>query len=362
VTDFSELHDDLRSVARDLLASGSMAWADLAQLGWLGLEVPGELGGAGATFAETAVVLEELGRAASATAYLGTAVLGVGALGAVASDPGRDRLLAAVAGGERRIAVALCRHGDQAVVDAPFRLLRTASEMRVTGEAAFVVDAGDADDLLLLATDADESLVLVHAPASDLAITDEPVVDATRRFASVASDGVVVPPSSVWLLDGSAVAGAQQVLDRGAVAVAIDSLGIAAAMLDATVAYVSDRHQFGRPVGSFQAVKHQCADMLVGLTVGRELVAQAVGAVADPGADPTAAVARAASYASELGVAVAGTAMQLHGGFGYTWESGIHVFLKRATLNRSLFGSPAAQRRRLAEGITAALSGAQGAE
>ncbi len=114
----------------------------------------------------------------------------------------------------------------------------------------------------------------------------------------------------------------------------------------ATVEYAGVRQQFGRPIGSFQAVKHACADMLVQIAVARRLVSAAVDAIAQ-GVDASRPASMAKSYAGESAVAIAGKAMQLHGGIGYTWESGIHVYLKRATLNRSLFGSPAAHRRRL---------------
>ncbi len=163
-----------------------------------------------------------------------------------------------------------------------------------------------------------------------------------------------VPAASVRRFAGDPAAALRRLLDRAAVAVACDSLGLTEAMLDATVAYAKVREQFGRPIGSFQAVKHACADMLVQVSVTRELVAAAVHQLAagdpedpeDPGA--TVAASMAKSYACSTAVAVAGQAMQLHGGMGYTWESGIHRYLKRATLNRSLFGSPAAHRRRLA--------------
>jgi alkylation response protein AidB-like acyl-CoA dehydrogenase len=136
-------------------------------------------------------------------------------------------------------------------------------------------------------------------------------------------------------------------LDRAALAIACDSLGIAEAMLAATVSHVSSREQFGRPIGSFQAVKHQCADLLVQLKVARRLV---VRALEDQSGT---AVSMAKSYTGALGVHAAGTAMQLHGGMGYTWESGIHAYLKRAVLNRSLYGAPVAHRRRIAARYTA---------
>ena len=120
-------------------------------------------------------------------------------------------------------------------------------------------------------------------------------------------------------------------------------------MLSATVSYAKVRHQFDRPIGSFQAVKHACADMLVRISVSRQLVGAAVDAIAEGRPDAGVAAAMAKSYATAAAVDVVGKAMQLHGGIGYTWESGIHTYLKRAALNRSLFGSPAAHRRELAK-------------
>ncbi len=149
--------------------------------------------------------------------------------------------------------------------------------------------------------------------------------------------------------DGDPHEQVRRLLDRAAVAVACDSLGLSEAMLAATVAYAKVRSQFGRPIGSFQAVKHACADMQVAIAVSRQLVSAAVEAVAEDRPDAGVAAAMAKSYACSAAVDVVGKAMQLHGGIGYTWESGIHVYLKRAALNRSLFGSPAAHRRQLAQ-------------
>ena len=137
--------------------------------------------------------------------------------------------------------------------------------------------------------------------------------------------------------------------NRAAVAIACDSLGLSEAMLDATVGYAKVREQFGRPIGSFQAVKHACADMLVAVSVSRQLVGAAVQAIVDDQPDADVAASMAKSYVTVSAVDIAGKAMQLHGGIGYTWESGIHVYLKRAALNRSLFGSPASCRQELAQ-------------
>jgi len=349
-----EIHDELRAVARDLLGKvppGSEAdRRRLAGAGWLGLEVPGALDGQDATFAETAVVLTELGRAAASSPYLGT-TLAAGTLNLLEPGPGRDGLLRDVASGRAVAAVALADGEDEDT--PPFRLERPAGAFLLHGRAAFVPDAPGAARLLLLALDPDGTPVIadVTPDAPGLGVTAQPVLDVTRSLGLVTADGAEIPEAAVRRFGGDARACVRRLLDRGAVAVACDSLGLAEAMLDATVAYAGVREQFGRPIGSFQAVKHACADMLVQVSVARELVAAAAARLAgdapgDAGASVAASMAK--SYACAAAVNVAGKAMQLHGGMGYTWEGGIHVYLKRAALNRSLFGSPGAHRERLA--------------
>jgi alkylation response protein AidB-like acyl-CoA dehydrogenase len=158
-----------------------------------------------------------------------------------------------------------------------------------------------------------------------------------------------VETAEVLAFGGDPETAIRDLLDRAAVAVACDSLGLCEAMLSATVSYAKVRNQFGRPIGSFQAVKHACADMFVTIEVSRQLVGAAVDAIAAARPDAGVAAAMAKSHTCAAAVDIAGKAMQLHGGIGYTWESGIHVYLKRAALNRSLFGSPAAHRRELAK-------------
>ncbi|KDF02059.1 acyl-CoA dehydrogenase [Mycolicibacterium aromaticivorans JS19b1 = JCM 16368] len=310
-SEFDEFHGELRSLAAELLAKDrAVAWPVLADAGWVGLEVAEHLGGAGATFAEVAVICEELGRAASTTSFLGSAVLAVGVLNALEPSEFRDRLLAEIASGDTRVAVAF----------EPFD---------------FVPDAEGADTVLVV-TDA-------GVTEATVSITPQPVLDETRRLARVA---VERPGAALSFVDESA---GRRLRDRAAVAIACDSLGVAEAMLTATVDYAKVRQQFGRPIGSFQAVKHACADMYVAISVSRQLVSAAVHAIALDQRDAAVKASMAKSYACSTAVDVAGKAMQLHGGIGYTWESGIHVYLKRAALNRSLFGSPASCRHELAQ-------------
>jgi alkylation response protein AidB-like acyl-CoA dehydrogenase len=348
---FEEFHDELRSVASDLLAKDAVVdWPLLAEAGWTGLEAPEDIGGAGAGFGEVAVVLEEMGRAATRSAYLGGAVLSVGALISLQSSTIRDELLRGVATGAVRTAVALLRDGQDVDASAPFGVEPSSAGLLITGRSEFVPDADGVDRLLLLANAADVPvIVVVAAQAAGFSVTPQPVVDETRRLSVVVADGVMVDESSVWRFEGDPEMRVRRLLDRAAVAVACDSVGLAEAMLSATVSYAAVRHQFGRPIGSFQAVKHACADMLVRISVARQVVSAAVDAIADDRTDATTAASMAKSYATAAAVDVVGKAMQLHGGIGYTWESGVHVYLKRAALNRSLFGSPAAHRKRLAQ-------------
>ncbi len=328
------------------MLAGSADWSRMAEAGWLGLEVAEDLGGSGVTFAEVAVILQELGRAGASSPYVGTVALGVGTLQSLDAPDASERLRE-VAAGRLRLAAVLPA-GDS--TSLPFRLERDGRAARLHGAAGFVPDAAAAEQLLVAAVDPEgvPVIVLARPDQPGVQVSDQPVVDATRQFAAVTAEAAPVNPDDVWHFRGDPVTSMRSVLDRGALAVACDCLGVAEAMLDATVAYAGVRQQFGRFIGSFQAVKHACADMLVQITIGRELLAAAVRAEAAQDPDAWVAVSMAKSFLGGLAVDVAGGAMQLHGGYGYTWESGIHAYLKRAVLNRALFGSPAAHRARLA--------------
>lgn len=340
VGEFADLHDDLRSVARDLLRD-DVAWERAADAGWFGLEVPEHLGGAGATFAETAVIATEIGRATARLAFTGTA-LGVAAASSTAASPERDALLADTATGSARLAVATSRTLDTVTATPAF----TLDGGVLSGRADFVVDAPDADRLLVVA-DTKSGPALIALDARRAHVESVEVLDATRSVGAVDLDGVGVDGHDVWPFD--APDGAQRIHDRAALVVALDAAGVAAAAAERTVDYARNRHQFGRAIGSFQAVKHRCADMEVARRVGDRLLDAAVAAVVAGADSASVAVSRAKSYVTAAAVDVVGGAMQLHGGIGYTWESGVHASLKRVTLDRALYGSPAEHRRRVGE-------------
>ncbi|MFC9659557.1 acyl-CoA dehydrogenase family protein [Nocardia sp. NPDC127606] len=343
MNEFAEFHDELRTLAREVLKKAGpdpVSWATVTRAGWPGLAAPVEFDGAGATFAEVAVLLDEVGRAAAATALPTVLALSVPALVDVAADALRDRVVRETIAGVVLPVLVLDASSD---ADPAF-VLESAAKPRLSGSAEFVLDASAADLLLVpVRENAGTWLLVAVAPGTPgLSITPVPLVDATRSAATVIADRAAV--RAVWRFRGTPA----DLRARAAVAIACDSLGSADAMLAATVEYVRVREQFGRPVGSFQAVKHACADMLVQVTLARHLVDAAVRAIVDGAADAAVAAAVAKAYTTGAAVRVAGAAMQLHGGYGYTWDSGVHVHLKRATLNRALFGTPATHRKTLA--------------
>jgi alkylation response protein AidB-like acyl-CoA dehydrogenase len=357
-TEYAELHAELRSVARRVMSDPDAGWEMYARSGWLGLEVPPDLGGSGATLAETAIIVEEMARAASGGGFLGTAVLGIGALDMVEDRSDAVDLVAAMAEGRRRLSVAVAGPlGEIDLRSPPFRISRSAGGWLVTGRSSFVLDAARADQILLLAADdsAQAVIVVVESERREVIITPQPVLDTTRDLSVVESENMFVDRTMVWPLGVSLRAAVETLWNRTALAIAADSLGLMEAMLERTVGYAKQRKQFGRPIGSFQAVKHACADMLVRNELSRSLLEVALAELRQ---DPLCAVAasRAKSYICDAALQNVGKALQLHGGIGYTWDSGIHVYLKRAALNRSIFGSPIEHRRRLGASVASTAS------
>lgn len=330
MNELAEFHDELRAVARDLLAgagAGDDVWRRAVEVGWPGLEVAGHCDGAGATFAETAVVLEEIGRAAAPLPLFG------GTLALAATD-------------DEDVSLAIARGARMAVSHDPaaFTVTARGDGIRLDGRAEFVAGAAGAESLLLVASTPQPAVIHVPVNAVGITVTDQPLLDESRGFGTVCAESVVLAGADATPLRNDA----QHVFDRGALAIAIDSLGVAEAMTAATVGYVKVREQFGRVIGSFQAVKHACADMAVKNAVSRALIEAAIEAHVAGAPDASRAVSMAKSFTCGAAVEVVGSAMQLHGGVGYTWESGVHAYLKRAALNRSLFGSATEHRRRLA--------------
>lgn len=290
------------------------------QVGVAALAVPETHDGVGAGVRALQTVAEELGRHLVPSPFLGSAVLATTLL----ADTDEAELLAGLASGSRIAAVAFA--GD----DFAARPI-TAADGRLSGTARFVLDGDLADDLLVVAGD---EVYLVDSAAA--ARRHTPSMDPTRRFAEVVLDGA----PARHLRDGASAA-VDRALDTACAVLAAEQAGAAAQALATTIEYTGSRVQFGRPIGSFQALKHRMADMFV-LVESARSAALAAGEALDRGdEDAAVAVATAKVYCSEALSTVAAEMIQLHGGIGITWEHDAHLYFKRAHSSSQLFGDPA---------------------
>ncbi|GGP15753.1 acyl-CoA/acyl-ACP dehydrogenase [Nonomuraea glycinis] len=358
--------EELRSTVRTLLARtppsrpapdaeagyDETIWRLLAdQVGAFGLAVPEEHGGAGCTLAETQVVCEELGRAVATLPYLGSAVLATQALlacGATSTQPspadsvsGATGALPGLADGSRVGALAWAEGGtwDPAAIRAQ------VAGGRLTGVKEHVLDGARADLFIVPARTPDGGLGLYRVDPAAPGVRVESLVtlDRTRPQARVRFDAA---PARLLAADGRRVL--ERLLAVAATALSAEQLGGSDRCLEMTLAYVKVREQFGRPIGSFQAVKHRLADLYVLVESARSVSRDAARALADDAPDLGVRAATAQAYCAEAYAAVAAETIQLHGGIGFTWEHEAHLHFKRAHAAAALFGSPAWHRARLA--------------
>ncbi|MCE0761954.1 acyl-CoA/acyl-ACP dehydrogenase [Pseudonocardia kujensis] len=302
--------------------------------GWFGVGTPEDLGGEGGGLVELALAAEELGRrAAPAAAWLGSML----ALPALAGMP--------------EAAKALLADGITTVLTVPAGAVPGAAtgvvarEGRLVGSIPAVLAADRAQRLVVpVAGDHGTVLELVEVAQPGVVVHGRGLTDRSRTVADVELDGALgtaIPVHDVAdVLDSAAL--------RAAVLVAADSLGVMEQMLDATVDYVQQRKQFGVPIGSFQAVKHAAAEMLVKVEAGRSIVYLAAASVGSAHEDAPLHAAAAKAQVCAAASAAADSALTLHGAIGYTWEHDLQIFYKRAKLDAELFGSPAAWNDRLA--------------
>ena len=357
--------DELREVAQRFLATAASSErvrsvvdagglpdrrlvSGAAGMGWFGLEIPERLGGSGAGFTELVVLLEELGARAASLPLLSSAVLCAGAVRLGGSAEQQDRWLPALAEGSRFGTLLLPRTAGPEPDTISAR--RDGGGVRLHGHCRYVPDARASDILVVVAGREPGEPVVAVVERDHPGVAVEPVAmtDGTRCLDHVRLDHVLVDGADVLARGDRARQLGDALRNRASVAVAADAVGVARQVLDMTVTYARQRTQFGRAIGSFQAVKHQAADVLVDLETSRVLVGDATRAVElDPAGSPVAA-SMAKAHACEKGARAAGVAVQLHGGIGYTWEHDLHLYLKRAKLDEQLFGDARWHRRRVA--------------
>jgi len=373
---YQEAEEDLRSAVRDLLDDKSpwpavlartesdepndaALWHSLAaDLGCAGLLIPESYGGAGAGYREAAVVAEETGRAVAPVPYLGSAVVATAAL----LGAGGDELLAGLAEGRLTAALAVefarippaaapaARGAGGTGLGAGVRVGAAQAgdpdaQARLTGTVTGVADALLADVLLVPADGVPFGLYAVDAGAPGVDRAAVVSLDATRPLCDLAFDSAPARAVATGEAAAQAVASA---LAAGAAMLASEQLGVAQRCLDMTVAYLKERRQFARPIGSFQALKHRVADVWIQVTQARAAARYAAACLADGDPDTPVAIALAKAACGDAAVHAAQECVQMHGGIGFTWEHPAHLLLKRAKSGSMAFGTPDRHRAALA--------------
>jgi alkylation response protein AidB-like acyl-CoA dehydrogenase len=353
-------HGELREVVRGFLAKESpeaevrraMAspegfdrdlWRRLAEIELVGIAIPEQYGGQGFGFEELAVVLEEAGRSLLCAPYLSTAVLAAQTLLAAGDYDARADLLPPIARGEVIATLAIAE--DTGRWDETGIALRAdggGDEYTLTGVKSFVLDGHTADVLLVSGrTPAGVTLLGVDADAPGMTRTPLDALDLTRKLARIEFAGT---PARRIGEEGGAWPVLRHVMDLASIALGAEQVGGAQRCLEMSVEYAKVRHQFGRPIGSFQAIKHKCADMLLQVESSRAAVRHSAAAVAASPDDLRRLAPVVKSYCSEAFSAVAAETIQVHGGIGFTWEHAAHLYFRRAKSSELLFGSPAYHR------------------
>jgi alkylation response protein AidB-like acyl-CoA dehydrogenase len=355
---FTEQQEQLRAQAQKLLTSASpmpevrrvaktdsgydaALWKQLGELGMLGLLVPERYGGAGLTWVDAVVLLEASGRALLPSPLV-SQLLATSAIAALGSEEQKQRLLPKLARGELIAALALFeRGGELGPGGVQLQAAPNDAGYVLSGQKAFVADAASAG-LFLVAARSERGLLLGLLERQQTGVNAQafPVIDTTKRMGTLTLDGARLEPSNVLVAapDADGVRAYERLLDMGAVAIAAEAVGAAAAVLALTVDYAKTRRQFGSPIGKFQGVKHPLAELHVELETAKSLVYYAGWALsASPEQVPSAA-SMAKAQASETFARIGIDAIQLHGAIGYTDEYDAQLYLKRSKWARPQYG------------------------
>ncbi|MGA8401468.1 MAG: acyl-CoA dehydrogenase family protein [Stellaceae bacterium] len=331
-------------------------WSQIAEQGWLGINFAEEDGGAGLGLVDLVVLMEEMGRAVMPGPYFATALLGGAAIREAGSPAQRAVYLPQIADGRLRATLAAIE--PNARWDAS-GIMMNVQPMRggfsLSGAKLFVPDAHLADILVVAARTRDGStledgisLFLVSKDAAGLSIAPMPSIDETRKLCEMRFDNVAVPQTALLGELHQGWPALARVYDAASVALAAEMCGGAQRILEITVEYAKLREAFGKPIGSYQGVKHKCADMLVEVENAKSLTYYAAWAIDEKAPDAAMAVSMAKAYASDASRKVSNAGIQLHGGIGMTWEHDLHLYMKRAKASEVAFGDATWHRERVA--------------
>ncbi len=359
---FSEEQEMLRKSARDFLGKEcpmtyvrqmmedergyrDEQWKKMAELGWMGLILPEDYGGAGLDFVDMTVVLEEMGRVVLPGPFFATTILGGVAITEGGSAALKKELLPRLAAGDLRVTVAQLEPNARWDAEGVELEAKPAKGgVTLSGTKLFVPDAHTAD-LLIVAGRAPGSrgaegigLFVVDAKGPGVTTTLLKTMDQTRKLCEVVLKDVSVPAERVLGQPGQGWKLLERVVDRGKVGLCAEMCGGAQKVLEMSVDYAKVREQFGRPIGSFQAIQHKCANMLVEVESSKSATYYAAWAVANDVPEAPLAAAMAKAYCSDAYRHTAGEGIQIHGGIGFTWEHDMHIYFKRAKSSEVTFG------------------------
>jgi alkylation response protein AidB-like acyl-CoA dehydrogenase len=357
-----ELVDSVRSVlarecpttlVRDIVDHGSspeQPWKSARELGWTAIDVPDALGGLGLGFTALGLVVEQHGRRIAPGPFLATVtqflslVCEAGApdqLARFASPAGAGALRGALAADHGHAAEHACGEG--------LRARREGADWVLEGERAYVLDGDTADEIAVAAhTGSGDGVGLFVVPQRAVKAQRVVALDASRPAAHLRFDGVRVGPERVLGTPGASARAFGRALERATVAASLECVGACQTLLEMTLEHAKHRRQFDQPIGAFQAIQHKCADMFVQLEKARATGHFAMMAVAEDDPRRTLAASMAKAAASDCQQLVCKEAIQIHGGMGYTWESDVQLFVKRAKTLEALFGTGRAHRQRIA--------------
>ncbi len=359
---FTDEHEELRATVRAFLEEKSdekavrehmtsekgydpEVWSQMAeQMGLAGLIIPEEHGGADMSYVEMLVVMEEMGRALLCAPFLSTAVFATNAILACADSASQKELLGGIASGSMTATVAFAEPNGRWDLSA----VEMAGGETLSGTKHLVLDGHTADVILVVAKTKDGlGLYRVDASASGLTRTALPELDLTRKLSRI--DFANTP--ATLLSQGDQSEALEKVLGLTLAALAAEQVGGAQQCLEMATDYAKTRLQFGRPIGSYQGIKHKCADMLVAVEFAKSAAYNACFAAAEDEPDFLESAAMAKAFCSESYFHAAADNIQIHGGMGFTWEHPAHLYFKRAKASELLFGDAAYHREALANRI-----------
>ncbi len=373
---FTEEQEELRQTARAVLAEHASServraamtsergwddglWKQLgAELGWTAVHIPEQYGGLGLGYVELVALLEIMGEHLVCSPYFATLALGANALLVAGSEAQKQQWLPAIAEGERTATLAWTESNGRWDADGiETRCEPDGDGYVLRGSKRYVVDGHLAQTLIVAARSPGSagqqgvSLFVVDGNATGLESKPLPTVDSTRRQAEIRLSDVRVPASARLGEEGQGAALLAKTLDLAAVALAAEQVGGAQRCLDMAVDYAKQRVQFGRPIGSFQAIKHKCADMMVAVESARSAVYYAACVAEDDGDELPRVASLVKAYCSDAYFRCAADNIQIHGGVGFTWEYDCHLFFKRAKASETFLGDSAYHRELVAQRI-----------